>query len=92
MVLVNIFSEKKGEIENFLSRFYNTDINLNDSLFWEKTYDNPVEIAEIIGIYIDNSDNFSITMWISLDKHIYVHVNELNANELIKYIYERFPY
>lgn len=92
MVLVNIFSEKKGEIENFLSRFYNTDINLNDSLFWEKTYDNPVEIAEIIGIYIDNSDNFSITMWISLDNHIYVHVNELNANELIKYIYERFPY
>ncbi len=92
MVLVNIFSEKKGEIENFLSRFYNTDINLNNSLFWEKTYDNPVEIAEIIGIYIDNSDNFSITMWISLDKHIYVHVNELNANELIKYIYERFPY
>ena len=92
MVLVNIFSEKKGEIENFLSRFYNTDINLNNSLFWEKTYDNPVEIAEIIGIYIDNSDNFSITMWISLDNHIYVHVNELNANELIKYIYERFPY
>lgn len=92
MVLVNIFSEKKGEIENFLSRFYNTDINLNNSLFWEKNYDNPVEIAEIIGIYIDNSDNFSITMWISLDKHIYVHVNELNANELIKYIYERFPY
>ena len=92
MVLVNIFSEKKGEIKNFLSRFYNTDINLNNSLFWEKTYDNPVEIAEIIGIYIDNSDNFSITMWISLDKHIYVHVNELNANELIKYIYERFPY
>ena len=92
MVLVNIFSEKKGEIENFPSRFYNTDINLNNSLFWEKTYDNPVEIAEIIGIYIDNSDNFSITMWISLDKHIYVHVNELNANELIKYIYERFPY
>ena len=84
--------KKKGEIENFLSRFYNTDINLNNSLFWEKTYDNPVEIAEIIGIYIDNSDNFSITMWISLDKHIYVHVNELNANELIKYIYERFPY
>ena len=92
MVLVNIFSEKKGEIENFLSRFYNTDINLNNSLFWEKTYDNPVEIAEIIGIYIDNSDNFSITMWISLDKHIYVHVNELNANELMKYLYERFPY
>ena len=92
MVFVNIFSEKEGEIENFLSRFYNTDINLDNSLFWEKKYDNPVEIAEIIGIYIDNSDNFSITMWISLDKHIYVHVNELNANELIKYIYERFPY
>ena len=92
MVLVNIFSEKKGEIENFLSRFYNTDINLNNSLFWEKTYDNPVEIAEIIGIYIDNSDNYDITMWISLDKDVFISISEDNADDIIKYLYERYPY
>ena len=66
MVFVNIISNKKGEIESFLSRFYNTSIVLDNSLSWKKEYTNPVEISEIIGIYIDNSDNFSISMWICL--------------------------
>ena len=54
MVFVNIVSNKKGEIESFLSRFYNTSIDLDDSFFWKKEYVNPVEISEIIGIYIDS--------------------------------------
>ncbi len=92
MVFVNIISNKKGEIESFLSRFYNTSIDLDNSLSWKKEYTNPVEISEIIGIYIDNSDNFSISMWICLDNNIYIHVNDQNADDLIKYIFERFPY
>lgn len=92
MVFVNIFSNKKGELETFLSKFYNTEIVLDNSLSWKKDYTNPVEIAEIIGTYIDNSDNFSFNMWICLDHHVYIHVNEQNADELIKYIFERFPY
>lgn len=92
MVFVNIVSNKKGEIESFLSRFYNTIIDLDDSFFWKKEYVNPVEISEIIGIYIDNSDDFSISMWICLDSNIYIRVNDENADELIKYIFERYPY
>lgn len=92
MVFVNIVSNKKGEIESFLSRFYNTSIDLDDSFFWKKEYVNPVEISEIIGIYIDNSDDFSISMWICLDSNIYIRVNDENADELIKYIFERYPY
>ena len=53
---VNIYSNKKGELNRFLSNFYNTDLDIEDDLKWEKTYKNPVELAEIIGIYIDNSD------------------------------------
>ena len=34
MVFVNIISNKKGEIESFLSRFYNTSIVLDNSLSW----------------------------------------------------------
>ena len=76
MVFVNIISNKKGEIESFLSRFYNTSIVLDNSLFWKKEYTNPVEISEIIGIYIDNSDNFSISMWICLDNNIYKTISK----------------
>lgn len=92
MITVNLFSEKKGEINKFLSNFYNTDIGLRDNLKWQKKYDNPIEIADIVGTYIDNIDNYFLNMWISLDKGIYIHVTEINANDIIKYLYERFPY
>ena len=49
-------------------------------------------MVEIIGTYVDNIENFSLNMWISLDKDIYLHVTEQNANDIIKYLYERFPY
>ena len=92
MITVNLFSEKNGEINKFLSNFYNTDIGLENSLKWQKKYDNPIEIADIVGTYIDNIDDYFLNMWISLDKGIYIHVTESNANDIIKYLYERFPY
>ncbi len=92
MVSINLFSETPGEVDKFLSSFYNTDLGLSKKLNWEKKYANPVEMAEIIGTYIDNIDNFFINMWISLDKGIYLHVTEQNADDIIRYLYERFPY
>lgn len=92
MITVNLFSEKPGEVNKFLSHFYNTNLELNSALSWNKNYENPIEMAEIIGTYIDNVDNYTLNMWISLDKGIYLHVNEYNADDIIKYLYERFPY
>ena len=92
MVTVNLFSEKEGEVNKFLSHFYNTNLDLDSALKWNKEYNNPIEMAEIIGTYVDNIENFSLNMWISLDKDIYLHVTEQNANDIIKYLYERYPY
>lgn len=92
MVTVNLFSEKEGEVNKFLSHFYNTNLDLDSALKWNKEYNNPIEMAEIIGTYVDNIENFSLNMWISLDKDIYLNVTEQNANDIIKYLYERFPY
>ena len=92
MVTVNLFSEKDGEVNKFLSHFYNTNLDLDSALKWNKEYNNPIEMVEIIGTYVDNIENFSLNMWISLDKDIYLHVTEQNANDIIKYLYERFPY
>ena len=91
-VTVNLFSESKGELNNFLSRFYNTNLEIYDSLSWEKQYKNPIELAEIIGVFIDNSDGYSINMWICLDRNIYIQITEQNGNDIIRYLYERFPY
>ena len=89
---VNLYSNKKGELNNFLSRFYNTNLEIYDNLRWEKKYANPLELAEIIGIFIDNLDNYNITMWISLDKDVFISISEDNADDIIKYLYERYPY
>ena len=89
---VNLYSDIKGEINKFLSLFYDTDLEISNSLKWEKQYKNPVEIAEIIGTFIDNYENFKIHMWISLDNGVYINITERNANEVIKYLYERYPY
>jgi len=31
-------------------------------------------------------------MWVSLDKGVYINVTTDNADSLIKYLYERYPY
>ena len=92
MVSVNLFSENSKELENFLGSFYNSPFNIENNLSWKHDYSNPIEITDIIGTYIDNFEDFKIMMWVCLDKGLYVHVTEENADELIKYIYERFPY
>ena len=90
--IVNLYSENKGELNNFLSRFYNTNLDIVDDLKWEKKYANPIELAEIIGTFIDNFDEFNIKMWISLDKDVFININENNGDSIIRYLYERFPY
>ena len=92
LVKINLYSEKVGELNKFLSHFYNTDLGLENSLKWEKEYANPIELAEIIGTFIDNSDEYTLNMWISLDKNVFVHITPENADDIIKYLYERFPY
>ncbi len=91
-VSVNLYSKQKGELNKFLSKFYNTSFNLHDSLNWEKKYANPIELAEIIGTFIDNLEDYNLSMWICLDKDVFIHITEENADDIIKYLYERFPY
>lgn len=90
--IVHLSSKKKGELNKFLSSFYNTNLELEDSLTWQKKYANPVELAEIIGTYVDNSDDYALFMWICLDKNVFIQVTPENADDIIRYLYERFPY
>ena len=92
MVTVNLYSNSSKELESFLSSFYNSSFNINNVLMWEHSYNNPIEVAEIVGVYADNFRDFEIMMWVSLDKGVYIHVTDQNVNSLIKYLFERYPY
>ena len=88
---VSLYSVQKKEIENFLSKFFGNEIIL-DKKEWESKFLNPVDMAEIIGVFIDNKDKYKINMWISIDEGFFINVTEGNANQIIKYLFERFPY
>jgi len=90
--IVNLYSSKKGEISKFLTNFYNQNISLKNDLKWEKTFENPIELADIVGIFIDNKDLYNMNMWVSLDEDAFIYVSEDNADKLIRYLYERYPY
>lgn len=91
--IVNLYSDKAGEIKRFLDIFYNNEnLNIENDLKWEKKFINPVEISDIIGTFIENNDKFKINMWVSFDKNIFINITENNADKIIRYIFERFPY
>lgn len=90
--IVNLYSSKKGEISKFLSNYFEKNIDIENDLKWEKKYSNSIEIADIIGTFIDNNDEYQINMWVSFDDGIYLNVTDNNADNIIRYLYERFPY
>jgi len=92
LVTVKLRSKRKNEINKFLSKFYNTEMDIPDALIWQNTYKNPIEISDIIGAFIDNSDNFDLKMWICIDRDIYISISDLNGDKIIRYLFERFPY
>lgn len=93
--VVSLYSVLPGELERFLENFYGTkdfDKTSFSDKHWEKEYPNPVEIVDIIGAYIENIDSYNVSMWISIDSGVFIKVTQDNADELIRYLYERFPY
>ena len=89
---VILFSYKYGEISNFLNKFYNSNVKNDNPLFWEKTFPNPADISEIVAAFSDNNKAFDIDMWISFDTDVFIKISPLNADIIIKYIFERYPY
>ena len=89
--IVSLYSQTNQEIANFLKSFNNINVD-NNLLEWKKEFENPIEIADIIGVFIDNNEKYKINMWISLDKGFFLNVTEHNADQIIRYLFYFFPY
>ena len=92
LVTVKLRSKKKNEINNFLSMFYETNMEISNEFIWQHEYNNPIEASDIIGAFIDNYESFNLKMWLCLDKDDYINITDSNGNDIIKYLFERFPY
>lgn len=89
--IVNLYSDISGEIKKFLELFYSRNIELSNDLFWEISYETPIDMIELISCFIDNKEKFKINIWISIDNGVFINVTDDNLENIIKYIYERFP-
>ena len=74
----------------FLQHFFKDISFIDDDLLWQKNYENPIEIADIISALLEN--DYDINMWISLDKDVFINVTDHNADDIIRYLFERYPY
>ena len=59
---------------------------------YEIVLKNPVVASDIISAFIDNNDKFDIHLWISLDRDFFINVTDHNADKIIRYLFERYPY
>ena len=91
-VIIKLYSNKKNEIQKFLNEFYNDNIPLDNDLLWEHCFNKPIESTDIIGVFIDNNETFDINMWVSLDEGFFINVTDFNADKIIRYLFERYPY
>ena len=89
---VILFSYKNTEINKFLNKFYSSNSNISKSTSWQKEFNNPIEITDFIAAFSDNINSFKITMWICLDEDVFIKISPSNSNNVIKYLFERYPY
>ena len=90
--IVDVYSQNSLEIKKFLKAFLDKDININNNQKCEIIYNNPLYCADIISSYIDNEDKFNINLWVSFDKNFFVNITKYNADKIIRYLFERYPY
>ena len=92
--IVRIYTNNKEELEIFLGAFYSNVFNsISEKGYWEKEFDNPIEISDIVGAFIDNKNELpSCNLWVSLDYGVFINITNDNCDSFIKYLYERYPY
>lgn len=90
--LLNLFTENESDLKEFLNKFYENTINLEDKLSYKKEYENPIDMIELMSTLIDNNEKFNIGIWITFDSNVYINVTEINLNKIIRYLFERYPY
>ena len=92
--LVKIYSDDFKELATFLELFFSKETPLDyDKTHWQKYYENPVEIADIVAAFVDNKNSYpSTNMWVSIDTGVFINITNSNYNNFIKYLFERYPY
>ena len=90
-VTITLLSQKPSELNNFLSRYFNKEIDIADEAFmWSCIYKEPLASVNLISTLIDNNEKFKIEALISIEHLDSIKVSEDNLDDLIKLMYFRY--
>lgn len=86
---INLSCKDNTKLLSFLEKFYNKKLDKSIENF---SFENPIEMVDLLSAVVDNNDKYHIHAWINLDEDIFLRVTNSNINEIVKYLYERYPY
>lgn len=91
-VVVNLWSNREGEIKKFLESYYEKEIDMDSGVMkWIYTYNNPLEAVDIISAVVDNSDKYKIAVCIQADEEgILYPVTSENHNDVVIGMFQLF--
>ena len=90
---LKFYSTDSNELIDFLRSFFDDQIKIDSSSYWEKDYQNPLDMADLIAAFVDNKEMYKNTnLWVSIDSCVFINIKDDNYNYFIQYLYERYPY
>lgn len=87
-MVVTLLATKPCELNNFLSAYYNKDMEIQDGSFrWSGIFKNPIEGVCILATLMDNIENYKIEALVSINHYDNFKVSKDNVNDLVKFLY-----
>ncbi|HEX3028881.1 MAG TPA: hypothetical protein VHT34_06175 [Clostridia bacterium] len=90
-IAVSLWSNKVGELKNFLERYYQKDVKMEEDVGqWVYIYSKPLDAIDIISAAIDNNDKYKLGICIQIDKGDLHNITVENHNDVIKGILQLY--
>ncbi len=90
-VSISLWSNLQGEIQNFLSSYYQKDFINNEQVnSWTSDFSNPLESIDIISALMDNFHKYKVTMYIHMENGYLHKITDENYNDVIKGLLELY--
>lgn len=86
-ITVSLITEKKEELNRFLSKYYNREMNIKKETFkWSLICNSPLECLSLITTVIDNNNQYNMQVVVSMPELSGI-INDDNINQFVKYLY-----
>lgn len=84
MIIINLMSNKKGEIKKFLDLYYNGNSKVDEDISeWIYIYNKPVEAIKIIDSFVNKGEKFKISLWVQVGEDDLTVVDKHNKDLIL---------